>query len=197
VESRENYYFCLREYNDFSCFSMHLLLKNITSFSLLLLVISHGVIQFGMFELFRADYRAEAARLIGAGVPGHNRIVFSFNKEEFSRVEWKDDEEFRFEGKLFDVIQKEVKGDSVLLYCLYDEDDTILYSVLDSLIEDDKDVPEETDGFGISLSQFYFCEDFNLNIDSPGCDDKIFISCEMNPLAGELQITTPPPRFIG
>ena len=175
---------------------MHLLFKNLTSLALLILVISHGIIQFGMFELFRADYRAEAARIIGAGVPQHRQVVLSFDKNEFSRIEWKDDDEFRFEGKLFDVIRTEIKGDSVYVYCVYDEDDTFLYVVLDNLIEDDKDDPTETDTSGGSLSQYYFCGDFNLNLDSPGSEDKIFFCPGINPLEGEYLITTPPPRLI-
>ncbi len=177
---------------------MKQLLKNLTSFCLLLLVISHGIIQFGMFELFRADFRAEAARLIRAGVPEPGRAVFCFDKKEFENektpVEWKGDDEFRFEGKLFDVIRTEFKGDSVYFYCLYDEDDTILFSVLDSMIEDDRDDPEETDGLGISLSNYYVCGNFDYNLDSPGSEEAYCINPGINLLEGEYVINIPPPR---
>ena len=171
-------------------------LKNLTSFFLLSLLITHGIIQFGMFELFRADYRAEAARLIDAGVPVHGQVVFSFEKNEFTRIEWKDDDEFRFEGNLYDIIRTETNGDSVYVYCIYDEDDTSLYAVLDKLIEKDKDDPEEKDGSGISLSQFYFCENFNYKLDNPRSADEVFFCPGINPLEGEYLLITPPPRSI-
>jgi len=177
---------------------MHQLLKNIISFCLLLLVISHGIIQFGMFELFRADFRAEAARLIGAGVPEPRRVVLCFDKNEFANgltsVEWKADDEFRLEGKLYDVIRTEIKGDSVYLYCLYDEDDTILFSVLDSMIEDDSDEPKETDGLGIALSTYYICGNFDYNLESPGSEKEYISNPGINLLEGEYIINTPPPR---
>ncbi len=161
---------------------MHKVFKYITSFCLLTLVVTHGIIQFGMFEFFRADFRAEAARLIGEGVPENGQVVFSFETAEFenrtSKFEWKNDEEFRFEGKLYDVIRTEARGDSVFIFCLYDEADTKLYSVLDNIIEDDKDDPEETEGTGVFLSHYYYCENFDYNLNRPGADDKIFISPE-------------------
>ncbi len=178
---------------------MHRLFNNLISFCLLFLLISHGIIQFGMFELFRADYRSEAARLMGEGVPEHSQVVFSFDKKQFEnrviQVDWKADDEFRFEGKLFDVMRTEIIGDSVFLYCMYDEDDTKLYSVLDGMNKDDKDTPKNTEIYGNFLSQYYFCSDFDYNPDNPGSIEKIFINLEVNPLKGEYLIITPPPRY--
>lgn len=149
-----------------------------------------------MFTLFRADHRAEAARLIGEGVSGDNEVVFSFDKNEFMRLEWKDDDEFRFEGSLYDIIRTENKGDSVYVYCIFDEDDSILYAVLDNLIENDKDDPKENGGSGLSLSQFYYCGYFDYNPGSLNSSDKIFFCPGIAPLEGEHLLITPPPRLI-
>ncbi len=177
---------------------MHQLLKYIISFCLLLLVISHGVIQFGMFEFFHSNFRGEAERLINDGAAEQNQVLFSFERSKFSSfsslVEWKDDNEFLFEGKLFDIIRSETKGDSIFLYCMYDEDDTILYSVLDSMIEDNNNDPGETNGSGSFLSQYYFCGDFDYRPDSPDATDKILVSPGSNLLDGVFLLTTPPPR---
>lgn len=178
---------------------MHRLFKYLISLCLLLLLISHGVIEFGMFELFRADFRAEAARLINEGVSEHNQVVLSFNNNEFknheTQVDWKNDDEFRFEGKLFDVIRTEIIGDSVFIYCIYDKDDTKLFSVLDNMIEDDKDDPEGTDDFGRILSHYYFCGNFNYNLISPVFENDPITNPEVKPIEGEYLIITPPPRF--
>ncbi len=197
---KKKYYFYCRKYNDFAPFLMHKVLKYLISLCLLILVVTHGIIQFGMFEFFRADYRAEAARLIGKGVPKEGQVVFCLDiddlKNAHSKIEWKDDKEFRFENKLYDVIRMDTSGDSVYIYCLYDEDDTMLYSVLDNLIEDDEDDAERTNGYGIFLNHYYCCENFDYNLNSPGADDNIYISPVINLLDGEYLLITPPPRSV-
>ncbi len=196
---KEKYYFCFRKYNEFEHFLMQKYIKIIVSVCMLLLVVSHGIIQFGMFEFFRADYRAEAAKLIGEGVLEKRQIVFCFNMKEYknldTKIEWKDDREFRFEEKLYDIIRTEIRGDSVYVYCFYDEDDTMLYSVLDNLIEKDNDEPEETNGYGSFLNLYYYCADFDNSLKSPGADDNIYISPAVHLLDGEYLQVTPPPRY--
>jgi hypothetical protein len=177
---------------------MHILFKNLIASGMLLLVISHGILQFGMFELFQSKHRAEVYNLISKGVPDEDRVIFSFSISEYGNyitsIEWKDENEFRYKDKMFDIIKTEVKGDSVYLYCLYDSNDTDLFAVLDKLIEEDSENSDEQIGLDNYLSQNYSCSSLHFYNYPLLSDNNYSEKYIYNLLDGEYLLNTPPPR---
>ncbi len=62
-------------------------------------------------------------------------IVFS--RENFASLKWeKKNKEFRLDGKMYDVSTVEIKGDEVLVYCVFDKEETNLREKLAGLFND-------------------------------------------------------------
>jgi hypothetical protein len=75
------------------------------------------------------------------------------------RIQWIEDDEFRYQNKMYDVVSKETYADYVKFYCIEDEKESLLYSYFDKyfqkLINEDPGKEEDLEGFSNSLSQFY------------------------------------------
>ena len=51
---------------------------------------------------------------------------FSFTNENLKQLEWEDDHEFRFKGKMYDVIEKQWQDGKLHIRCISDEKETVL-----------------------------------------------------------------------
>lgn len=177
---------------------MYFLIKNLVAAAMLLLIISHGIIQYGMFELIQNNHRTEVENRINKGISRHQQIVFSFDitdyEIQFSHIEWKADDEFRLNGKMYDIIKTETRNDSVYLYCLFDSEESILYSILNKLIEDDSENSDNENVMNNYFSHFYSAPVFQDSIKNFHSDNNYFEYMTSSPLEGELMVTTPPPR---
>lgn len=84
---------------------------------------------------------------LSAGTPGFKRI---------------DEKEFRYNGRMYDIVKEEMKNDSVYFYCIFDEKENLLISAFTLLIEK----KHETDSSGriASAAVFNFLADNNFTI---------------------------------
>ncbi len=165
------------------------------------LVISHGIIQFTIFKFFQVKHRAETSGIISEGVPESEQIIFKFSKSDFNdrgiNIEWKDDDEFKYENEMFDVIKKEIRNDTVYLYCMRDESESELYSILDKFLglifEENPDDPYE-----LEINNIYFNEDFSGSLFAENNHNPQFNNYPDNfsrtLLDGESIVITPPPQ---
>ncbi len=130
---------------------------------MLFLIISHGVIQFVIFKIFQAKYRTEIVEVMLNDLSDIELVTLKFDKNEFQsgiiRIHWIEEDEFRYENKMYDVVQKESLSDSVTFYCIEDENESMLYTYFDKyfqkLIDNDTSKEEDLEGFGNTISQFY------------------------------------------
>ncbi|MBO9684581.1 MAG: hypothetical protein J7502_18255 [Flavisolibacter sp.] len=57
----------------------------------------------------------------------HKDVVqISFTDEELGQLEWEGDDEFCFQGEMYDVIQKERNGNKTIILCIPDKKETAL-----------------------------------------------------------------------
>lgn len=169
---------------------------------MIILIISHGIIQFTVFKFFQIKHKAEAVEIISEGVQVSEQIIFKFEKNNFDnrhiKIEWKDDNEFRYENEMFDLIKKEIRNDSVYLYCTYDEDDSKLYSILDKFLglifEENPDDPDELKIINVYFNQYYSGSLFTNDNYYPQLDNSYYDNYSPNLLDGEKLVNTPPPQ---
>ena len=51
-------------------------------------------------------------------------------KYEYTRrLNWKDENEFEFEGKMYDIVKTEMNNDEVIVYCIWDKRENELISI--------------------------------------------------------------------
>ena len=177
-------------------------IKEIISICMLFLLVSHGVVQFVIFKIFQAKYRSDIVEMMINDITETDLVLLKFEITHFNaslhNIHWIKDDEFRFENKMYDIIKKEIKSDFVNLYCIYDENETELYSILtkysQKLIANDPDKGDELNGLNMSLSQYYSKPteiDYQQYI---SVDEKYLAPFYPDPLEGEYFSSTPPPQ---
>ena len=177
---------------------MFLFTKYLIAAGMVLLLISHGIIQFGMFELVQKNIRSEIADQINRGIPQHQQVIFRFgindNRNNSIQIDWKDKNEFRLDGKMYDIIKTETSEDSVYLYCMTDPEESELYSILDKLIEDDSENSDKENRFNNYFSHFYSSSQQNNFHKIFQSENRYDGGTACSLLDGDLSLTTPPPR---
>lgn len=139
--------------------------------------------------------------MIENGIEDEELISFRFDKNEMEKsvnyIEWIEDDEFRINGEMYDVVKKKVSGDTVYLYCLHDEKESVLLSTIEKLLNQLINDPPKTlnnfNNFINLLSQLYSnppIQDYILPIG----DKYFFPSITYNILDGVYFHITPPPR---
>lgn len=136
---------------------------------------------------------------IGKGV---NEIVFLkfSNQETETKLRWKHPKEFEYDGQMYDVISKEIIGDSIIYKCWWDHEETKLNKRLKKLVAsafNRKDANRKTQKqLQIYLTSF-FCTKLldwqplltnNLKL---SCQNKLYIIA-VNSLG--ISPPTPPPK---
>jgi len=169
---------------------------------MLFLVISHGIFQLFVFKIFQTKYRGEIIEVIEEGVENNNLTLFRFSKDNFNkgltRLDWIEENEFRSGNKMYDVVNKEFKGDSVYLYCIHDDNESELYAAMDKIfkrmVEENPDKAKDLRNYNNSLSQFYskpIETEYSTNLYS---DCTYFTKISSDLLEGEYIPVSPPPR---
>ena len=94
-------------------------------FSLLLNIVGYHII----FHLRQVEIKSEMKTLLRLRANSEDEIdfVFSVNdKKGISKLEWEGDDEFRLNGQMYDLIEKKIEGNKLVLRCISDEKETSL-----------------------------------------------------------------------
>jgi hypothetical protein len=94
------------------------------------------------FHFQQMNVKNEAKRFIAnnEGIIKLTIIAVHSDKSKQKNIIWYEDEkEFRFNNKMYDVVKKEIRGDSLYLHCFNDEKEENLLSSFKSNIESDFD----------------------------------------------------------
>ncbi len=106
--------------------------------TLLLFMLFQAAGHFFVFKILQHEIRQEIKQQIKAGVPEAELILLKILEgtphPAFQRVE---EHEFRYDGKMYDIVRQESHGDTVWYYCLADEKETQLFADLDELVKRD------------------------------------------------------------
>jgi hypothetical protein len=92
------------------------------------------------FSVLRHDWRQTVRQHLASWTQDKDLTVFYFSNQD-SRVE---EDEFAINGSFYDVVKREIKGDSVLMYCFSDEKETQLTA---SFFQNIQDLSSENNDF--------------------------------------------------
>lgn len=169
---------------------------------MLLLIVSHGSLQFMMFKFYQAKYKSDIVNIMMNGRSNSDLITFKFKKNDFKKntnqMQWTDDEEFMYNKIMYDVINKKVIDDIIYLSCIQDDNETVLYSYfnefLDNLSEEDPDKLKDITSINIFLSQLYSNSISSEDVSVLELNKNHFANLTTNTLEREEPLITPPPR---
>ena len=82
------------------------------------------------YYLLRKSIKREMKQRIAATKDDSNSRYFIFTNEQYANLNWTEENEFRYDGEMYDIISEEKSEHGVLLYCFHDTRDSWLYDEL-------------------------------------------------------------------
>ncbi len=79
--------------------------------------------------------KAEAIQKIQQGLTSEELVSIEINKQNAAQINWVEKHEFRFSGKMYDVVYSEETSDSTTYYCFDDSKESDLYAALNRVIK--------------------------------------------------------------
>jgi hypothetical protein len=79
-----------------------------------------------VFYFQRAALKSEMKAFLKDQKTHKDVVQISFTNEELSQLEWEGDDEFCFQGEMYDVIQKKEDGNKTVILCIPDKRETAL-----------------------------------------------------------------------
>ena len=123
--------------------------------------------------------------------------VFTFlinDKTRLSKLEWGDDE-FSYDGKMYDVIEKKAEGDKLIIHCINDKKETeLLNKLTDSWKENERSNKIANDLFQFMQTLFHENDSRKISQQSSITYSSLFLLDKL-PLQTK-KIPTPPPQAI-
>lgn len=100
-----------------------------------------GILHFTYKMVREKSIKRTVKALVLKGIPEEKLVHLTLSLEEADyRIDWKEYNEFEYQGEMFDVVRMVEKGDSIHYYCWHDKDETQLKSQWRKLIRDCIDV---------------------------------------------------------
>lgn len=102
-------------------------------------------------------------------IPLEGLTVFSLNKEGSKhQLKWEDDQEFEYNGEMYDVVYTKIKGDSISYWCWRDMEETIINRKLEQTVALLISKNPENNNLQHWLNHFYkslyFCQISNFHL---------------------------------
>lgn len=172
-------------------------MKKAFTISLLLFFVLEITGFYPVFKLSQWNLRKEMKSLIKAGVPESELHVLPFSRRDLACLTWeREGKEFRKNGQMFDVVRRVDKKDTVILYCVNDKQESVLFANLDEILSKNA----EKNGHHGKISKLLtltFVVPEKLHAPRQFYVYTSFPSCIVNSYKSPSEkIKLPPPRFI-
>jgi hypothetical protein len=92
-----------------------------------------------LFWQIQQDVKREMIQKISGVVPDNELTCIKFLKTDISSAEWKEMNEFEYQGSMYDVVKKEVSSKYYLFYCLNDQKEDELIKIYNRHFNNDKE----------------------------------------------------------
>ena len=123
-----------------------------------------------VFELQKYSIRKEIKSMIKQGLPEEDLVVFRIAEEEqnafLKNFLFFDKNEFRLEGKMYDVLRVEMEANFIYYYCVSDEKESLLFANLDSSVrkslDDSPSNQNQLRNFNTFISSLYYPQGTNI-----------------------------------
>ncbi len=104
----------------------------------ILLILILVIPTIGMFAWLQAQkhaVRKEVKHQLIAQTDRSELVLLKFHPNEMDeKLEWEHSREFEFDDEMYDVVEREVRGDTTYFYCWWDHEETALNRQLNELL---------------------------------------------------------------
>ena len=172
--------------------------KTFTLF-LLSIILVQVIGYYFAFRLRQAEVRTEVYAYLKSHTNDTNLTHFQLqlHNGEFTdeRFAWENENEFEFAGKMYDVIERKVKGDNVVLHCLEDKKETELVKAFEEAQRSQSQQSKtRTASLLQMLSILYLPAQSESVSPAPITIQQTFISYTSTIIERAADILTPPPQ---
>ena len=90
---------------------------------------------FTFLHYQKKQIKKEVKRQIIAGIDKEELVLLKFTEEESqTKLRWEHSKEFEYNGQMYDIVDKEIRGDTIYYWCWWDHEETELNKKLDNLV---------------------------------------------------------------
>lgn len=155
---------------------------------------------FVVFKIEQTQVRKEIKHQIKSGLRENDLHLFVYSKKEFEQFDWvRKDLEFELNNEMFDIVRSENKDDTVLLYCVNDKEETLLFAQLDEMIrkkmEQESSSSQNSSRKLVKFFKFFNCilPQFENKYQSEEADQNTFSELISHYLSPYIKVSSPPP----
>lgn len=179
-------------------FSIYKLRK---AFSILLLfVFLYNLVgYYVVFNMIQFQVKDEVKYLLKHNVPLEDLVLISIENNESSLLTWtKPHKEFRYQGQMYDVVLKEIKGSKTLYSCIHDFKESKLFENLDihikNYISHHPEQQNKTKSLLNIMAKLFFLQKNTLSLETYSLIKKTHSVYTQNYQSIALDLRYPPPQ---
>ena len=176
-------------------------MRALTSFLLTTLILVNLFGFYTIFILKQVEVKEEMAERIITKISAEHQETFSFDKAEFAKILFNDNgKEFRYNGRLYDVVSINKSGGEVKITVEYDASETALIEVFGSLFSQQQDKDQSSSPVKTIISHFQ--QDYIVNrLNIPVLNNSILtdyssVNQSYPPSSFVADKLAPPPQFF-
>ena len=107
--------------------------------------------------------KKEVKHKIIAGIDKDELVLLKFSQKAiYTELRWEHEAEFKYKGEMYDIVEKEISGDTTYYWCWWDHEETRLNkqlaSLLDNILGSDKQSHEKQRQLFTFLKSLYIME---------------------------------------
>ncbi len=100
------------------------------------MIIAPVIGTYSWLQFKKATVKKEVKKQLVAGKTKDELILLIFTKEEAqTKLHWEHSGEFEYNNQMYDVVETEISGDSILYWCWLDNEETKLNQQIKNLVE--------------------------------------------------------------
>lgn len=107
-----------------------------------------------IFKMEQYKVRKEIKTAIKQGVPEHELTVIRVDESNKWELKWIEGHEFRYKGRMYDVVRSERNGSVITYYCVHDKQEEKLFNHLDELVNRKMGNEQERDHIPYQVLRF-------------------------------------------
>jgi hypothetical protein len=171
-------------------------ITRLTFTALLLVFLYNSMGYFFIFKCLQSDIKEQVAQNIQSLSSNALKII-AFNKKDIKKINWiEEKEEMRYDGEMYDVAKTRETSDSIIYYCMSDENEDRLYSELEDHVTNHVILPESNPASKKITSEsinLYFTDEYHFSFDLTS-SSLSHLSIHSNYLPVYIERDAPPPK---
>lgn len=101
---------------------------------LLFIFATSAFVPYSWLQYQKKLVKKQVKRHIMAGLDRQDLVLLKFTEAEAqAKLRWEHAREFEYEGQMFDVVEREIRGDTLFYWCWWDSEETMLNKELSAL----------------------------------------------------------------